>query len=101
MLLSGNTHPDSLMTEFTQERQTLYMNLIDQLLNCPNGTEPEVLDSHLDLIDAGLIQTMSQVAAYFAHHDNSNAAEFLVHVARELARQLGLYPVVSEAQIEG
>ncbi|WP_088891561.1 hypothetical protein [Leptolyngbya ohadii] len=89
------------MTELTQERQSLYMNLIDQLLRCPNGTEPEVLDSHPDLIDAGLIQMMSQVAAYFAHHDNPNAAEFLIHVARELAKQLGLYPAVAQTQTEG
>lgn len=86
------------MTELTQERQTLYMNLIDELMNCPNGTEPDVLDNHLDLIDAGLIQTMSQVAAYFAHHDNPNAAQFLVHVARELAKQLGLYPAAAQPQ---
>ncbi len=88
------------MAELTQERQTLYMNLIDELLHCPNGAEPEVLDSHLELIDAGLIQTMSQVAAYFAHHDNPNAAEFLVHVARELAKQLGLYPATAPSQTE-
>jgi hypothetical protein len=40
---------------------------------------------------------MTQVAAYFAHHDNPDAAKFLVHVARELARELGLYPAVSTA----
>lgn len=80
------------MTATTEERQTLYMELIDQLLHCPNGQEPEVLDHHSDLLDAGLVQAMTQVAAYFAHHDNQDAAKFLVHVARELARQLGLYP---------
>ncbi len=82
----------------TSDREALYMNLIDELLHCPNGQEPEVLDSHMDLLDAGLIQTMTQVAAYFAHHDNQDAAKFLVHVARELAKQLGLYPDVSTAQ---
>jgi hypothetical protein len=74
-----------------EERQGLYMNLIEELLQCPNGQEPDVLDSHADLLDAGLVQTMAQVAAYFAHHDNQDAAKFLVHVARELAKQLGLY----------
>lgn len=76
----------------SEDRQTLYMELIDQLLHCPNGQEPEILDAHIDLVDAGLVQAMSQVAAYCAHHDNQDAAQFLVHVARELARQLGLYP---------
>lgn len=86
------------MTEATQSRESLYLSLIDQLLHCPNGTEPEVLDSHLDLVDAGLIQTMSQVAAYFAHHDNPEAAKFLAHVARELAIQLGLYTPPTSSQ---
>lgn len=75
-----------------QQRQNLYMDLIEQLLQCPNGQEPEVLNAHLDLIDADLVQTMTQVAAYFAHHDNPDSAKFLVHIARELAKQLGLYP---------
>ncbi len=82
--------------EITEERQKLYINLIEELLHCPNGQEPEVLDSHADLIDAGLVQAMTQVAAYFAHHDNQDGAKFLVYVARELAKQLGLYSPPSE-----
>jgi hypothetical protein len=76
----------------TEQREDLYMAVINQLLECPNGQEPEVLDNNLELIDAGLVQTMTKVAAYFAHHDNPDGAKFLVHVARELAIQLGLYP---------
>lgn len=40
----------------SEDRQTLYMELIDQLLHCPNGQEPEILDAHIDLVDAGLVQ---------------------------------------------
>lgn len=29
-----------------------------------------LLDNNSELIDAGLVQTMTKVAAYFAHHDN-------------------------------
>ena len=76
----------------TEQREDLYMEVINQLLQCPNGQEPEILDNNSELIDAGLVQTMTQVAAYFAHHDNPDGAKFLVHVARELAIQLGLYP---------
>ena len=75
----------------TEQRQELYMNLIDQLLHCPNGQEPDILDGNQELIDAGLIQTMAKTAAYFAHHDNPDASKFLIHVARELSIQLGLY----------
>ncbi len=74
----------------TAQREELYLNLIDKLLHCPNGQEPEVLDHHQELIDAGLIQAMAKVAAYFAHHDNPDASKFLIHVARELTKQLGL-----------
>jgi len=82
----------------TEERQAQYLNLIDQLLKCPNGQEPEVLDAQPDLLDAGLVQTLVQVASYFAHHDNPDAAKFLVHLARELGKQLGLYPEVSSQE---
>ncbi len=82
------------MTDQPNER---YMDLIDRLLHCPNGQEPEVLDSCPELLDEGLVKAMTQVAAYFAHHDNPDAAQFLIHVARELARQLGLYPQTAEA----
>lgn len=75
-----------------QQQQERYFNLIDQLLHCPSGQEPDVLDANLELVDAGLVQAMTQVAAYFAHHDNQEGASFLIHVARELAKQLGLYP---------
>ncbi|AFZ16860.1 hypothetical protein [Allocoleopsis franciscana] len=79
----------------TQQRQELYLYLIDQLLSCPNGQEPEVLDAQAELLDAGLVQTMVQVATIMAHEDNQDAAKFLIHVARQLAIQLGLYPQVS------
>ncbi|HEY9832942.1 MAG TPA: hypothetical protein V6D26_20480 [Stenomitos sp.] len=79
----------------TEQRQEQYLNLIDQLLSCPNGQEPEVLDAQSELIDAGLVQIMVQVATVMAHEDNQDAAKFLIHVARQLAIQLGLYPQVS------
>jgi hypothetical protein len=82
----------------TTQSQDRYMNLIDQLLHCPNGQEPEILDQHPHLLDAGLVQAMTQVAAYFAHHDNQDGAKFLIHIARELAKQLGLYPQVSDSE---
>ncbi len=75
-------------------QQDPYIRLIEQLLQCPNGQEPEVLDAHPELLNADLVQIMVQVASGFAHNDNPDAARFLVHVARELAKQLGLYPQI-------
>ncbi|MEM9907719.1 MAG: hypothetical protein AAF921_22135, partial [Cyanobacteria bacterium P01_D01_bin.44] len=62
-------------------RQTLYCELIDRLLACPNGEEPELLNAEPDLLDAGFVQTLMQTASYFAHQDNPDAAKFLVFIA--------------------
>lgn len=79
----------------TAEREAQYLNLIEQLLRCPNGQEPEILAAQPELLDAGLVQITLQVATGMAHHDNQDGARFLVHIARELAKQLGLYPQTS------
>ena len=79
----------------TDERQTQYFNLIDELLQCPNGQEPEILESQPELIDSGLVHSMLQVATMFAHEGNQDSAQFLFFIAKELAKQLGLYPEVS------
>lgn len=80
----------------TDQRQTQYFNLIDELLQCPNGQEPEVLEAKPELIDSGLVQSMLQVATMFAHQGNQDGAQFLFFVAKQLAKELGLYPEVSD-----
>jgi hypothetical protein len=82
----------------TEERQAQYFDLIDKLLQCPNGQEPEVLEAHSDLIDANFIEAMARVATMFAHDGNQDGAQFLFHVARELAKQLGLYPDLNNSE---
>lgn len=79
----------------TAERQQQYYQLIQELIGCPNGQEPEILDANLELIDADFIQTVIQVATMMTHENNPDGAKFLFHIARELAKQLGLYPEVS------
>jgi hypothetical protein len=82
----------------SNHRQTQYFNLIDQLLQCPSGEEPQVLDGQPDLLDAGLVKTLMQVAMMMAHQDNQDGAKFLIYVARQLSQELGLYPQVSPEQ---
>jgi hypothetical protein len=83
-----------MMMDETQ--QAPYIRLIEELLRCPNGQEPEVLDAHPELLNADLVQVMMQIASGFAHNNNPDAARFLIHVARELSKQLGLYPLATE-----
>ncbi len=82
----------------TQNPKEEYFKLIDRLLNCPSGTEPEVLDANPELIDETLIRTIMQVATVMAHENNQEGSKFLIFIARELARQLGLYPELSKSQ---
>lgn len=77
------------------QRQEQYFQLIDELLRCPNGQEPEILEEKVDLIDENFIKTLMQVATAMAHDNNQEGAQFLIFIARELAKQLGLYPNLS------
>lgn len=77
------------MTTVTHEK---YFGLIDDLLRCPAGQEPEVLDQHPELLDSGLVVTLIQVATNLAHNNQQDAAQCLAHVAKGLAKELGLYP---------
>jgi hypothetical protein len=94
------------MTEATQTAETIpqerleaYYDLIQKLMNCPSGNEPEVLDKHIDLIDAGLITILMRVATMMAHEDNQDGAKFLIFIARQLSVELGLYPDAAAATV--
>jgi hypothetical protein len=94
------------MTEATQTPETIpqerleaYYDLIQKLMNCPSGNEPEVLDKHLDLIDAGLITVLMRVATMMAHEDNQDGARFLIFIARQLSVELGFYPDTAAAAV--
>lgn len=82
----------------TEERQNKYYSLIEQLLKCENGKEPEIIEANPELVDADLIKSMMQVATSFAHNGNEEGAKFLIHVAKELSKQLGFYPEVTNKE---
>jgi len=65
-----------------------YYRLIDELLQCPSGSEPEVLAQHPDLLNPQLVQTMLQVAAMMAHNNQQEPSQFLVFITRTLAENL-------------
>ncbi len=45
-----------------EQRQQAYLTLIERLLNCPNGEEPEILAANRELLDAGFLQRVEAVA---------------------------------------
>jgi tetratricopeptide (TPR) repeat protein len=73
-----------------EERWQDYLNLINALLNCPCGEEPQILNANQDLLDAGLLQAMAQAAEFLEKRGDRNAADFLIDVARQLAEALRL-----------
>ncbi len=79
----------------TESRREQYFNLIDQLMRCPNGEEPNVLTSNSELLDQGFIESLVQVSTMMAHENNPDGAKFLIHVARQLSKELGFYPEVA------
>ncbi|MDR9405303.1 MAG: hypothetical protein RI580_17940 [Halothece sp. Uz-M2-17] len=82
------------------QRQEEYFELIDRLLHCPNGKEPDVLDSRSDLLDKDFIKTLIQVATAMAHENNQEASQFLMFIARELSKQLGFYGNVQTSEVQ-
>lgn len=87
--------------EIPAEHQNQYFELIDKLLRAPNGKEPEILQANSELLDADFIRTALRVATIFAHEGNQDGAKFLIHIARELSKELGLYPDVSSSSQKG
>ena len=82
----------------SEERQNQYYSLIEQLLKCPNGKEPELIEANSELVDGDFIKSIMQVATSFAHNGNEEGAKFLIHVAKELSKQLGFYPEVTNKE---
>jgi CHAT domain-containing protein len=67
-----------------EQRQELYKQLVNQLLNCPPGEEINLLQANRDLVDLGLFYTIAQTANYFTTQNDSNTAARLNDLNREL-----------------
>jgi hypothetical protein len=70
----------------TQDQSQAYLELIQALLNCPEGSEEELLAVNQELIGPGLVQMMQQVAAQMAASGNQETARYLQLWANKLNR---------------
>lgn len=68
------------------ERQQAYLNLINQLLTCPTGEEAEILKSHPDLLDDGLVAAMLEEADNLREKGEVNNADWLKNFAGLLGK---------------
>jgi tetratricopeptide (TPR) repeat protein len=72
-----------------ETRAQAYANLIQQLLSCPNGEEPQILQANLELVDVEFLQVCEVIADNLAEAGQENAAEFLRNLASQLGQFLG------------
>ncbi len=72
----------------SDEKSQAYLKLIQALLDCPSGSEVDILAANEQLIDASLVQMMKQVATQMATGDEAEAAGFLSNLATEIGRNL-------------
>ena len=71
-----------------ETRAQAYLQLIQTLLNCPNGEENQILNANSELVDAELVQAMVAFAAQLSEKNQENAASFLLQTATQIANLL-------------
>lgn len=67
-----------------QKYLSLYLNLIQALLTCPDGEEWNVLHQHEELLTPEFLEFMGQVAEQLATNGKLEAAKFLQYWAEQL-----------------
>ena len=73
-----------------EQRQQAYLNLIRSLLDSPSGEEPEILAANQELLDAGFVQKVEEVAQMCSQHGDENTANWLQGLAMQLREVLNL-----------
>ncbi|MGD1705075.1 tetratricopeptide repeat protein, partial [Dapis sp. BLCC M229] len=87
------------MNEEQQQRLEACLNLIDQLLNCPNGEEQATLHANSQLLDEVFVEVMKWVAAKMAENGESNA-EWLQSFAEGIAEMMEEWEQLNDQVIE-
>ncbi len=72
-----------------ETRDRAYANLIQQLLSCTNGEEPQILQANSELLDAEFLMVCQVIAENLAEEGQENAADFLRNLASKLGEFLG------------
>ncbi|QIR38768.1 CHAT domain-containing protein [Tolypothrix sp. PCC 7910] len=70
-----------------EQRLQAYYQLIESLLNCADGEEPEILAANTELLDADFLEVLAAVADHFAQQGQENAANWLRNLATSLNQE--------------
>ncbi len=80
--------PDARSDNSGEDVFSTYMQLIEALLNCPTGTEAEILHAHQHLINTRLVLMLRQFATMLFDIGENQAAKFLKSIALSLTEAL-------------
>jgi hypothetical protein len=69
-----------------EDKSQAYLDFIQALLDCPTGSEEELLTANQELIGPGLVHMMQQVASQLVANGDRESAIHLQHWAIELNR---------------
>jgi CHAT domain-containing protein/uncharacterized protein HemY len=83
--MNGTNYPKSQIA-MSSERQQAYLNLINQLLTCTSGEEAEILKTHPELLDDGLVAAMLEEADNLREQGKLNNANWLKNFAGLLGK---------------
>ncbi len=76
-----------------------YLKLIQSLLDSPSGEEAQILQANSELVDAGLVRMMQQVAEHLAAEGSGNAT-WLRKYAVEIAYSLGIVAATPQEYLQ-
>ncbi|BAY11898.1 hypothetical protein [Calothrix sp. NIES-2098] len=77
-----------------------YLNLIQTLLDCPNGKEGEVLAANKDLVDSRFVHLLRQVAKQMATRGANSTAIYLSNLATQISRKLAQQADILKPKLE-
>lgn len=83
-----------------EQRVQAYLALIEQLLGCPQGQEGALLQAQAELVNAGLLAVMAQVAEQMESQGEGNAG-WLRGFGARLAQALGRGGAAETAGVVG
>jgi CHAT domain-containing protein len=96
--LSVILYPLAIMDE---NRAQAYLQLINALLTCPNGEEPEILQDNLELLDQEFLLVCEVIAENLAEEGGENAANFLRNLVSQLGQLFGMNDEADTDNSEG
>ena len=73
-----------------ENRDQAYLQLIHTLLNCPSGTEPQILQDNSELLDVEFLETCELVAEKMAQQGGENGASFLRSLIGQLSQLIDI-----------